>query len=305
MPDVSFLQGLWFVLICVLWIGYFVLEGFDFGVGMLLRVLGRTEGERRAIIHSIGPVWDGNEVWLLTAGGATFAAFPEWYATLFSGFYLALFLILAALIVRGVAFEFWGKRDDPRWRSGWEWVLVIGSALPALLWGVGWANIVDGSPIDAAGEYSGTLFDLLGPYALAGGLATLSIFLAHGAIFLALRTKDGLETRAQSLAAAPRPRRGRDRRDLPRLDAHQPVRSRRRRGRLGAPRRRFGDGPRRDRGADPPLPRHARSPRVRWRSSCSSPRSSPTSSPTRWSRAPIPRTACRSRRRPRRTTRSP
>jgi len=200
MPDVSFLQGLWFVLICVLWIGYFVLEGFDFGVGMLLRVLGRTDGERRAIIHSIGPVWDGNEVWLITAGGATFAAFPEWYATLFSGFYLALFLILAALIVRGVAFEFWGKRDDPRWRAGWEWALVVGSAVPALLWGVGWANIVNGSPIDAAGEYSGTLFDLLGPYALAGGLATLAIFLAHGAIFLALRTKDGLEVRAQDLA---------------------------------------------------------------------------------------------------------
>jgi len=201
MPDVSFLQGLWFVLICVLWLGYFVLEGFDFGVGMLLRAVGKTDGERRAVIHSIGPVWDGNEVWLLTAGGATFAAFPEWYATLFSGFYLALFLILAALIVRGVAFEFWGKRDDPAWRRRWEWALIGGSALPALLWGVGWANIVDGVPIGADGEYTGTLFDLLSPYALLGGLATFSIFLAHGALFLALRTKGELETRAKGIAA--------------------------------------------------------------------------------------------------------
>ncbi len=147
--DYSFLQALWFILICVLWIGYFVLEGFDFGVGMLLRKLGHTNADRRAIIHSIGPVWDGNEVWLITAGGATFAAFPMWYATLFSGFYLALFLILLALIVRGVSFEFWGKSDDPRWRAGWEWATVVSSFLAALLWGVAWANIVRGVPIDA------------------------------------------------------------------------------------------------------------------------------------------------------------
>src|SRR5919206_136707 len=129
-----FLQTLWFLLICVLWTGYLVLEGFDFGVGMLVRTVARSDAEKRSVIHAIGPVWDGNEVWLLVAGGATFAAFPEWYATLFSGFYLALFLILAALIVRGVAFEFWGKDDRRGWRTSWEWSLIVGSALPALLW---------------------------------------------------------------------------------------------------------------------------------------------------------------------------
>jgi len=203
--DISFLQVLWFILISILWLGYFVLEGFDFGVGMLIRAVGRNDPERRAVIHSIGPVWDGNEVWLLVAGGATFAAFPEWYATLFSGFYLALFLILGALIVRGVAFEFWGKRDDPTWRSRWEWALIIGSALPALLWGVGWANIVHGVPIGADGEFTGTLFDLLNPYALVGGLATLSIFLAHGAIFLALKTKGEIAVRARAIAVRATP----------------------------------------------------------------------------------------------------
>ena len=136
------LQVVWFVLIAILWIGYFVLEGFDFGVGILLRVIGRTTAERRAVIHTIGPVWDGNEVWLITAGGATFAAFPQWYATLFSGFYLALFAILLALIVRGVSFEFWGKHDTQQWRDGWEWCMAVGSGLAALLWGVAWANIV-------------------------------------------------------------------------------------------------------------------------------------------------------------------
>ncbi len=200
MDDVTFLQGLWFVLIGVLWIGYFVLEGFDFGVGMLLRLVGRDDRERRAVIHTIGPVWDGNEVWLIVAGGATFAAFPQWYATLFSGFYLALFLILGALIVRGVAFELWGKREDQAWRSRWEWSLVISSAMAALLWGVGWANIVAGVPIGADGEYSGTVFDLLHPYALLGGLATLAIFFAHGANFLSLRTKDAVEERSRTLA---------------------------------------------------------------------------------------------------------
>lgn len=200
MDGVSFLQGLWFILICVLWLGYFVLEGFDFGVGMLLRAVGRTDNERRAVIHTIGPVWDGNEVWLLTAGGATFAAFPEWYATLFSGFYLALFLILGALIVRGVAFEFWGKRPDAAWRRRWEWALIVGSFVPALLWGVAWANIISGVPMDSAHEFTGTLFDLLGPYALLGGVTTLMIFLAHGANFLALRTTGVLEERARAIS---------------------------------------------------------------------------------------------------------
>jgi cytochrome d ubiquinol oxidase subunit II len=200
MDGVTFLQGVWFILICVLWIGYFVLEGFDFGVGMLMRAVAKTPGEKRAVVHSIGPVWDGNEVWLIVAGGATFAAFPQWYATLFSGFYLALFLILGARIVRGVFFELWGKRPDAAWRTRWEWAFAGSSFLAALLWGVGWANIVGGSPIGSDGEFSGTLFDLLKPYALAGGLATLSLFVAHGAGFLALRTKGEIEVRSRRIA---------------------------------------------------------------------------------------------------------
>ncbi len=198
--DPSFLQTLWFVLIAVLWCGYFILEGFDFGVGMLLRRLGHGDGERRAIIHTIGPVWDGNEVWLITAGGATFAAFPEWYATLFSGFYIALFLILFALIARGVAFEFWGKDDRRSWRSAWEWAIGVGSFLASLLWGVAWANIVRGVPIDRGGEFTGDLFTLLNPYALLGGATTVLLFLAHGAIYLNLRTDGELPERARAVA---------------------------------------------------------------------------------------------------------
>jgi cytochrome d ubiquinol oxidase subunit II len=205
MDAYTFLQALWFVLISVLWLGYFVLEGFDFGVGMLIRAVGKSKEERRAVIHSIGPVWDGNEVWLLVAGGATFAAFPQWYATLFSGFYLALFLILVGLIVRNVSFELWGKATSERGRERWEWALIFGSFLPALLWGVGWANIVHGVPIDAQHEYTGTLFTLLNPYALLGGLTTLAIFLAHGAIFLNLRTTGAVAERAGGIGATVAP----------------------------------------------------------------------------------------------------
>ncbi|HUB73967.1 MAG TPA: cytochrome d ubiquinol oxidase subunit II [Solirubrobacteraceae bacterium] len=200
MPTPDFLQTLWFALIGVLWVGYFILEGFDFGVGVLLRALGRDRTEKRMIIHTIGPVWDGNEVWLLTAGGATFAAFPGLYASLFSGFYLALFLILAALIVRGVSFEFWGKEDSPRWRATWEWTAAVGSFLAALLWGVGWADIVHGVPMNAQHNVTASLWELLHPYALLGGLVTLSLFVAHGAIFLALRTSGELVARARALA---------------------------------------------------------------------------------------------------------
>ncbi len=200
MRDPNFLQTLWFLLIGVLWIGYFVLEGFDFGVGMLLKVLGGDRTQKRMIIHSIGPVWDGNEVWLLTAGGATFAAFPGWYASLFSGFYIALFLILAALIVRGVSFEFWGKEDSPRWRATWEWTAAVGSFLAALLWGVGWADIVHGVPMNAQHNVTASLWDLLHPYALLGGLTTLALFLSHGAIFLSLRMKGELVQRSRALA---------------------------------------------------------------------------------------------------------
>ncbi len=195
------LTTVWFALIAILWIGYFCLEGFDFGVGMLMPILAADDRERRVLINTIGPVWDGNEVWLLVAGGATFAAFPEWYATLFSGFYLPLLLILLALIVRGVAFEYRAKRDDPRWRSRWDAAIIVGSWVPAVLWGVAFANIVHGVPIDADKEYAGGFFTLLHPYALLGGLTTALLFLTHGAMFLALKTDGRVRHEARSLAA--------------------------------------------------------------------------------------------------------
>jgi len=195
------LTTVWFALIAILWAGYFLLEGFDFGVGILLPVLGRGNRERRLLINTIGPVWDGNEVWLLVAGGATFAAFPEWYATLFSGFYLPLLLILVALILRGVAFEYRGKRDDDAWRRRWDYCITGGSLVPALLWGVAFGNIVRGVRIDADHEYVGGLFALLNPYALLGGLTTLTLFTLHGAVFLALKTDGEMRGRAGRLAA--------------------------------------------------------------------------------------------------------
>jgi cytochrome d ubiquinol oxidase subunit II len=194
------LPTLWFLLIAVLWIGYFVLEGFDFGVGILLPVIGRTEEQRRVLINTIGPVWDGNEVWLLVAGGATFAAFPEWYASLFAGFYLALLVVLVALIVRGVAFEYRGKIDSARWRRNWDLCLIIGSLVPALLWGVAFGNIVRGVPLDAQHNYAGSFFDLLNPYALLAGLTTLALFTTHGAVFLALKTSGEVRDRARVVA---------------------------------------------------------------------------------------------------------
>jgi cytochrome d ubiquinol oxidase subunit II len=193
------LNSLWFALIGVLWIGFFFLEGFDFGVGTLLPFLGKDDTDRRVIINTIGPVWDGNEVWLIVAGGATFAAFPVWYATLFSGFYLALFLVLAALIFRGIAFEFRGKGSSDEWRLWWDRALFWGSAVPALLFGVAFANMVRGVPIENA-EYVGGFFDLLNPYALVGGLTTLALFTLHGATFLALKTGGGVRDRARVAA---------------------------------------------------------------------------------------------------------
>jgi cytochrome bd ubiquinol oxidase subunit II len=193
------LHEIWFLLIAVLWIGYFVLEGFDFGLGILLPFIGRNDGERRQLINAIGPVWDGNEVWLLVAGGATFAAFPNWYATLFSGFYLALFSILIALILRGVAFEYRGKRDSARWRLGWDWAIFIGSAVPALLWGVAFANIVAGVPIDKNMEYTGSLLTLLNPFGILGGVVTLTLFMTHGAAYIALKTEGVVRERANKL----------------------------------------------------------------------------------------------------------
>ena len=198
------LQQIWFVLIAVLWIGYFILEGFDFGVGILLRVLGKNEAERRALITTLGPLWDGNEVWLLVAGGATFAAFPEWYATLFSGFYLPLFLILVALILRGVAFEYRSKLGDPAWRQRWDWAILVGSFLPALLWGVAFGNIVRGTELEQQANtgflYTGGFFALLNPFGLLGGLVTLTLFMTHGAIFVSLKTDGDIRYRARKVA---------------------------------------------------------------------------------------------------------
>ncbi len=197
-------ETVWFLLIAVLWIGYFILEGFDFGVGMLLPFVSRNEADRRAVLTTLGPVWDGNEVWLLVAGGATFAAFPEWYATLFSGFYLPLFLILISLIVRGVAFEYRSKYGKAQWRQRWDFAIFISSAIPALLWGVAFANIVRGVPLEksAAGniEYVGGFFNLLNPYALLGGIVTLTVFLTHGAVFLSLKTAGGIRDKSHEIA---------------------------------------------------------------------------------------------------------
>lgn len=203
------LVTVWFILIAVLWIGYFILDGFDLGVGVLLPVLGRDDLRRRVMINTIGPVWDGNEVWLLVAGGATFAAFPLWYATMFSGFYLAFFVLLLALILRGVAFEYRGKKDDSTWRARWDIAIFVGSAIPALLFGVAFGNVVGGVAIEPlAGSdvtnatnfnYVGNFFDLLSPFALLMGLMTLTIFTVHGAIFLALKTSGEMRDAARKL----------------------------------------------------------------------------------------------------------
>ena len=194
------LHDVWFVLIAVLWIGYFFLEGFDFGVGVLTKLLARNRPEKRVLINTLGPVWDGNEVWLLSAGGATFAAFPEWYATLFSGFYLPLLLILVCLIVRGVAFEYRAKRPEENWQRNWETAIFWTSLLPAFLWGVAFANIVRGVKIDRDFEYVGNVGDLLNPYALLGGLVTLSLFTFHGTVFVGLKTVGEIRERARKLA---------------------------------------------------------------------------------------------------------
>lgn len=194
------LSELWFILIGVLFTGFFFLEGFDYGVGILLPFVSKNDNERRLVINSIGPVWDANEVWLITAGGAMFAAFPHWYATMFSGFYLALFLILLGLIVRGVAFEFRSKAEDTRWRRTWDYAIFVGSLLPALLFGVAFANVVRGLEIDQSMTYVGTFFDLLNPYSLLGGLVTLALFTLHGALFLELKTGGDIRSRVQAIA---------------------------------------------------------------------------------------------------------
>ncbi len=194
------LPTLWFWIVGFLFIGYFVLDGFDFGVGMSPPFLGRDEVDRRVMINTIGPVWDLNETWLIVAGASLFAAFPEWYATLFSGFYLPLLLILLALIVRGVSFEYRHHRPESRWKKWFDGMIVVGSAVPALLWGVAFANIVEGVPLDAHHNYIGTFFDLLNPYALLGGVTTLLLFFTHGVVFVSLRTDGDLRLRARALA---------------------------------------------------------------------------------------------------------
>ncbi len=194
------LAVLWFFIVGFFFIGYFVLDGFDFGVGMALPFLAKDDTDKRVMINTIGPVWDLNETWLIVAGASLFAAFPYWYATLFDGFYLALLLILLALIVRGVSFEYRRLGRSEQWKSWFDWMIIIGSAVPALLWGVAFANIIQGVAIDETGTYVGTLFDLLNPYGLLGGLTTLMLFFTHGVQFVALKTDGELRDRARKLA---------------------------------------------------------------------------------------------------------
>ena len=194
------LNTVWFILLTVLFIGFFFLEGFDYGVGILLPFLGKNDGDRRAIINTIGPVWDGNEVWMLTAGGAMFASFPHVYATLFSGAYLPLVLMLLTLIIRGVAFEFRGKRDEPTWRNRWDWAIFVGSLAPALLWGVTVGNLMRGLAIDADMNYFGGLLPMLNPFSIWAGVVFVGIFTMHGANFLSLKLGGALEDKVKAAA---------------------------------------------------------------------------------------------------------
>jgi cytochrome d ubiquinol oxidase subunit II len=203
------LQALWFILIAVLWIGYLLLEGFDYGVGMLIPFLAKSEKEKRVMVNTIGPVWDGNEVWLLTAGGATFAAFPAWYATLFSGLYLPLFLVLVGLIIRGVAFEYRSKHPDAKWRNAFDWMASIGSFVVTLVFGVGFANFIIGLPV-ATAPGNESLFvvtpfpyfwNLFSWFGLLGGVTLVALFLFHGSLYLALKTKGEIHDRAKGFAS--------------------------------------------------------------------------------------------------------
>ncbi|MFJ6654264.1 cytochrome d ubiquinol oxidase subunit II [Microbacterium sp. NPDC091313] len=194
------LAHLWFWIVGFFFVGYFVLDGFDFGVGMSLPFLGRDDVSRRQIINTIGPVWDLNETWVIVAGACLFAAFPEWYATLFSGFYLPLLLILLALILRGVSFEYRHQRDSAQWKRRIDLMIVVGSAVPAFLWGVAFANIVQGVPLDSSHEFTGTVLTLLNPYALLGGASTLLLFFVHGVTFVALKTDGRVHADARRLA---------------------------------------------------------------------------------------------------------
>jgi cytochrome bd ubiquinol oxidase subunit II len=194
------LQTIWFFLWGLLWAVFFMTDGFDFGVGMLYPFLGRSEQDKRVMLNSVGPLWDGNEVWLITAGGVTFAAFPQVYAVMFSSLYTALMLILFALIIRGVSFEFRGKVDSATWRKVWDTTLVVGSFIPALLFGVAFANIFQGIPIDGQGIFQGNLFTLLNPYGLLGGVLFVLLFLEHGAIWLTVRSEGEFQDRSSRMA---------------------------------------------------------------------------------------------------------
>lgn len=194
------LNTIWFILIGVLFSGFYILEGFDYGVGMLALFIGRDEKEHRMLIRTIAPFWGGNEVWILTAGGAIFAAFPHWYATLFSGFYLALALLLLALILRGIALDYIAKHRNDLWHRIWIRVLFVGSMIPSLLWGVALANLLRGTPIDQNQNYVGGFFDLLNPYTLTAGILTLGVFLLQGACYLSLKTEGELYRRAKKTA---------------------------------------------------------------------------------------------------------
>ena len=194
------LHTIWFVIIAIFWVGFFVLEGFDFGVGTLHTILGHTDIERRVALNTIGPWWDGNEVWLVVAGAGTFAAFPGWYATMFSALYLALLLTLAALMARGVAFEYRGKSENPRWQAAWTWCTTVGSLLIPLLLGVGLGDLLAGLPINQNHDFTGNFFDLLTPYGLMTGVTLVGLCLLHGATFLKLKTTDSLRGRARAAA---------------------------------------------------------------------------------------------------------
>ncbi|PLX53658.1 MAG: cytochrome d ubiquinol oxidase subunit II [Desulfobacteraceae bacterium] len=194
------LQTIWFFLWGLLWALFFMTDGFDLGIGTLYPFLGKTDQDKRIMINALGPLWDGNEVWLITAGGVTFAAFPLVYSVMFSSLYSALMLILFALILRGVSFEFRGKVDHPRWRKIWDTCIFVGSFVPALLFGVAFANIFQGIPIDHNGIYHGTLFTLLNPYGLLGGILFVLLFMIHGALWISIKSEGDLQERAISTA---------------------------------------------------------------------------------------------------------
>ena len=194
------LHTIWFIIIAILWIGFFVLEGFDFGVGALHMLIGKSDTERRVLINTIGPWWDGNEVWLIVAGASMFAAFPDWYATMFSALYLALVVLLVALFARGTAFEYRGKRESERWRNGWSWALTAGSILIPLLVGVALGDLLHGLPIDSKHEFTGNFFSLLTGYGLMTGVTLVVLSLLHGATFLALRTTGEIRDRSRAAA---------------------------------------------------------------------------------------------------------